>query len=214
MSIKKRCYNNPLSLLLICLLFISSQAICQIPGGGGLKQLNISPFKRPDPSDKIKLNPLKAGNLGLAIMASTKPDFLKEWLTAPPEKVVEIENIKWIKHEETLYVGFFVTGLFYGINSSYDYKVSFYVIGPDGKAKFGQRNYAGGQGKHPEKPSIYLADPALELTFAKDDPDGMYVIVARVEDQTNGKTFKNTYPFYVSDEKPADIPSNTNKTTD
>ncbi len=188
------------TLLLLPILLFSAHTFCLTPEKTADTN-NMDKTSEIDDTDN-DLGPMKAGELGIMIAASDTTDFIKEWLDSPPDQKVTIKKVRWIKPGEVLYTAFLVTGLYYGVNNSFNYQVSFYVIGPDGEVPFGQRNYAGGTGNHPNKPTIYMADPALELTFNPEDPQGIYVIVAKVEDQTNGKTAKNQYEIYVSEEEP------------
>lgn len=149
-----------------------------------------------------ELAPRNTGNLAVAIVVSDKPDYLKQ-LMAPPDPAhpFELVKLKKAKPGQKLYISFLVTGIYLGLREEFDYKVSFYVHGPDGKPVFGQRNFASGHGKHPKKPAIYLAEPILQLTFGPEHPPGTYRIVARVEDQTNGQRAKNSYTFTLEGKK-------------
>lgn len=148
---------------------------------------------------KSVLAPRRTGQLAIAIVASDKPDYIKDLLTGSAERQFEITKLKTAYPGQSIYTSFLVTGVYLNLNEEYDYKVSFYVKGPDGKAIFGQRNFASGHGKHPKKPAMYLADPPFELIFGPEHPKGKYRIVARVEDQTNGQTAKNHYDILLQD---------------
>lgn len=148
---------------------------------------------------KSLLTPKRTGDLSIAIVASDNSGYIKDLLASPSGQDVEITKLKVVSPNQSIYTSFLVTGIYLGLNEEYHYKVSFYVLGPDGKPVFGQRNFASGRGKHPKKPSMYLADPVLELVFKPEDPKGKYLIVARVEDQTNGQVAKNQYELFLQE---------------
>jgi len=67
------------------------------------------------------------------------------------------------------------------------------LLGPDGKAVFGERDYARGKGKLHKNPAFIMADPALDLMLESSDPEGFYTIVAQVTDIMTGKKADSSY---------------------
>jgi hypothetical protein len=135
----------------------------------------------------------KTGDLGLVIVASETPDYIKEWLTTPSSHGVTIKRLKTAKPNQLIVTAFLVTGMTANEEGNYEYSVSFYILGPNKKPIFGQRNYAKGKGKLPSKPMLTMADPALDVVLEESDPEGVYTIVAQVQDLVTGKKADDSY---------------------
>ena len=161
--------TRTLSLLLI---LFSSMAFAEITAG---------PAAKPQ------------GDLGLVIVASDTPDYIHEWLTTPSQHGVTIKRLKMAKPDQLIVSSFLVTGLSRNEEGRYDFSVSFYVLGPNNKPIFGQRDYAKGSGILPDKPILVMADPALDIVLENTDPEGKYSIVAKVTDLVNGRMADDSY---------------------
>ena len=137
--------------------------------------------------------PNKAGDLALVVVASDSPEYIKELLSTPSNHGVTIKRIRVVKPEQLIVASFLVSGMSADEKGNYSFTVSMYVLGPDGKPIFGERNYAKSSGKLPEKPTFIMADPALDLILEDSDPEGDYSIVARVKDTVSGATADDAY---------------------
>ena len=146
--------------------------------------------------------PNKAGDLGIEIVASKTPDYIKEWISTPPKHQVMINRLKEVGPEQLIVTAFLVTGMSSDSSGNFEFSVSFYLLGPDKKPIFGQGNYAIGEGKHPDKPTFIMADPALDLILEHSDPEGTYTIVAQVTDRMNGKKADSFYEIRYIKDKP------------
>lgn len=133
------------------------------------------------------------GDLGLVIVASDSPDYIHEWLTTPSQYGVTIKRLKMAKPDQLIVSSFLVTGLSRNEEGRYDFSVSFYVLGPNNKPIFGQRDYAKGSGILPDKPVLVIADPALDIVLENTDPEGKYSIVAKVTDLASGRVADDSY---------------------
>jgi len=138
-------------------------------------------------------DPNKAGELALVVVASESPDYIKEWLSTPSTHGVTIKRIRVVKPEQLIIASFLVSGMSADENGNYSFSVSMYILGPDGKPVFGERNYAKGSGKLPEKPTFVMADPALDIILEESDPEGDYSIVAQVKDSVSGAKADGLY---------------------
>lgn len=174
-------------LFFYCLVFFSMASFSQIPEESA-RQKN---------AQQSVLTPKRTGDLALAIVAADSPNYIKTLLKPSTNEAPELTKLKTVEAGQDIYISFLVTGVYLNLEKNYHYKVSFFVTNPEGETVFGQRNFASGKGIHPQKPSMYVADPMLVLTFKPEDKKGKYSITARVEDQTNGKTFKNSYELFV-----------------
>jgi hypothetical protein len=141
----------------------------------------------PGPQAKSK------GDLGLVIVASDSPKYIKEWVSTPSEHGVTIRRLKRAKPNQLIVSSFLVTGLSADVQGNYSFSVSFYLLGPNGKAVFGQSDYGKGSGKLPDKPVLIMADPALDIVLEQSDPPGEYSIAAKVKDLVNGNVATDTY---------------------
>ena len=137
--------------------------------------------------------PKETGNLGLLIVASETSEYIKEWLTTPSQHGVTIKRLRTAKPNQLIVAAFLVSGISANTDGNYEFSINFYLLGPDKKPIFGQRNYAKGKGKHPSKPTYIMADPALDIVLENSDPAGMYTIVAQVTDIVTGKKASNSY---------------------
>lgn len=135
----------------------------------------------------------KPGDLGLIVVASDSPEYIKEWLTTPSSHGVTIKRLKIAKPNQLVVASFLVTGMSGNGEGSYEFSVSFYILDPNQKPIFGQRNYAKGKGKLPEKPMLTMADPALDIVLENSDPEGIYTIVGQVHDLVTGKKADDAY---------------------
>jgi len=142
--------------------------------------------------------PNSVGNLELEIVASGTPEYIKEWLSAPSSHGVTIKRIRAVKPEQLIVASFLVSGMSADEEGKYSFSVSMYVLGPDGKPIFGERNYAKGSGILPGKPTYIMADPALDIVLEESDPAGDYIIVAQVEDHVSGAKADCSYLIKLS----------------
>lgn len=157
----------------------------------------ISSFAKVNLESSQKIQPMpsarQAGDLGLLIVASDSPKFVEEWVKTPPKHAPRIKRIFSAKPDQLIVSAFLVTGLSANESGQFSFSVSFYVLAPNGKPLFGQRDYARGAGKLPENPTFIMADPALDLVLEKSDPEGVYTIVGQVTDLVTGKKTDNFY---------------------
>ena len=137
--------------------------------------------------------PKKAGDLGLVVVASGSPDYIKEWLSTPSSHGITIKRLRVVRPEQLIVASFLVSGMSADEGGNYSFAVSMYILGPDGKPIFGDRNYAKSSGKLPEKPTFIMADPALDLVLENGDPEGHYKIVAQVQDLISGAKADGSY---------------------
>jgi hypothetical protein len=131
--------------------------------------------------------------LGLIIVASDSPKFVEEWVRTPSKHAPKIKRLFDAKPDQLIVTAFIVTGLSANESGHFSFSISFYVLDPNGKQLFGQRNYAKGAGKLPDNPAFIMADPALDLVLEESDPPGVYTIVGQVTDLINGNKTDNYY---------------------
>ncbi len=145
----------------------------------------------------IKLSPMPKpnsfGNIGILIVASDSPKYIEEWLNTPSNNGVTIKRLKIAKPNQLIVSSFLVSGVASDRMGNYSFTVSFYILGPNGKTIFGERDYAKGKGKTPTNPSYIMADPAMDLVLEESDPEGTYTIVALVKDLVTGKKADKEY---------------------
>jgi len=163
--------------LLVTILVFSNIAIAKI------SPTKITPMPSPNP----------IGKLGVIIVASDSAKYIKEWLSTPSSHGVTIKRLKVAKPNQLIVSSFLVTGVSPNKLGNYSFSVSFYILGPNGKPIFGQRDYAKGKGKIPKTPTFIMADPAMDIVLEKSDPAGIYTIVAQVKDLVTGKQADNAY---------------------
>ena len=132
-------------------------------------------------------SPNPQGELGIVIVASDSPDYIREWLITPPSHGVTIKRLRVAKPEQLIVSSFLVHGVSPNQEGRYSFSVSFYLLGPDGKPIFGVRDYAKGEGIIPAISAYIMADPALDIVLEDSDPLGIYTIVVQVLDIANGK---------------------------
>jgi hypothetical protein len=141
------------------------------------------------------------GDLKLVIVASESPDYINEWLTTPSNHPVTIKRLKIAKPNQLIVTAFLVTGMSGNKHGHYEFSVSFYVLDPDQKPIFGQRNYAHSKGELPTKPTFIMGDPALDIVLEESDPEGIYTIVGQVHDLVAGSKADNAYKInYIKSE--------------
>ncbi len=138
-------------------------------------------------------SPKAEGDLGLIIVASGTPDYIKEWLNTPASHGVTIKRLKKAKPNQLIVSSFLVSGVTPDKDGNYSFSVSFYILDPNNKPIFGKRDYAKGKGTTPVNPSFIMADPAMDIILEDTDPAGMYSIVAQVTDLVSGKKTDDTY---------------------
>jgi len=137
--------------------------------------------------------PKVLGDLGLVIVASGSPDYIKEWLNTKPSRGVTIKRLKVAQPEQLIITSFLVTGFTPDQNGNISLLVSFALLDPNGKEVFSQHHYAKVSGKAPENPSYIMADPALDIVLEKSDPEGEYTIIGIVEDLVSNKFARSSY---------------------
>ena len=81
----------------------------------------------PGPTAKM------SGDLGLVIVASDSPDYIKKWLTTPSSHAVTIKRLKVAKPNQLIVAAFLVTGMSGNSEGNYDFSISFYVLDPNQK---------------------------------------------------------------------------------
>ena len=163
--------------------FLTSATFIVILLWSSLSFADLSPGPKPN----------KAGNIGVVIVASHSPKFIKEWLTTPSDHAVTIKRLKSSKPNQLIVTAFLVTGTSPDSNGNCNFSVSYKLIDPNKKIVFGKRNYAGGKLKQPSKPTFTMADPALDIILEPSDPEGVYTIIAQVTDLVSGKKSTNEY---------------------
>ena len=133
----------------------------------------IISFANVNSSPSIKNQPLlsakKKGDLGLIIVASDSPKFVEEWVKTPSKHAPKIKRLFNSKPDQLIVSAFIVTGLSANESGQFSFSVSFYLLDPNGKPLFGQRDYATGAGELPRNPTFIMADPALDIVFEKSD---------------------------------------------
>ena len=137
--------------------------------------------------------PNKAGNIGLVIVASHTPEYIKQWLMTPSHHAVTIKRLKSTKPNQLIVSAFLVTGTTPNSEGNYNFSVSFKLIDPNKKIMFSERDYAKGKSKQPSNPTYIMADPALDIILEPSDPEGVYTIMAQVTDLVSGKKANNEY---------------------
>jgi hypothetical protein len=138
-------------------------------------------------------NPNKEGDLGIVIVASHTPDYIKEWVQTPSSHSVTIKRLTATKPNQPITVAFLVTGFTPGADGNFRFNVSFSFIGPDNKEVFGQKNYSRGKGEAPGIPTFVMADPALDIGLEQSDLAGEYKIIGVVEDEVSKKSARSEY---------------------
>ena len=146
-------------------------------------------------------NPNENGNLGLVIVASHTPEYIKEWLSTPSNHGVTIKRLKIARPEQLIVTSFLVTGFTPDSEGNFLFRVSFALIGPDNKEVFSQKNYAAGKGKVPDKPTFVMADPALDIVLEHSDASGTYTIIGIVEDMVANKKVRSEYKIQFINNK-------------
>jgi hypothetical protein len=150
-------------------------------------------FSVVEAKDTYGPSPNKEGELGLVIVASDGPEFIEEWLSTPSTHAVSIKRLTKVVPDQLIVTAFLVTGFTQDAEGNYSFRVSYSLIGPDKKVVFGDKNYANGKGKSPEKPTFVMADPALDIYLSDEDEVGVYTIVGIVEDVVSKKKSKSVY---------------------
>tara|TARA_R110002124_G_scaffold91022_2_gene231892 strand:- start:1736 stop:2260 length:525 start_codon:yes stop_codon:yes gene_type:complete len=135
----------------------------------------------------------ESGHLSLVIVASDTPGYIEEWLSTPSEHAVTVRRLRQAKPDQLVVSAFLASGLTANPQGEYAFRVSFYVLDPNGKAILGARDYAGGSGVLPDKPMLIMADPALDIIFEKSDSMGTYTIVAQLMDLIAGTKTDASY---------------------
>ena len=133
------------------------------------------------------------GELSLVIVAAKNPEYLKRWFEASVKTGPTLPRERKLNTNETMTYAFIVSGLSADQDRNYSYSVSFYVVDPKNKPIGGIRDFAGGKGLLPNKPALFMADPAFDLTLEAHDPIGKYWLVAKVDDKISGKVAKSNY---------------------
>jgi hypothetical protein len=138
-------------------------------------------------------SPKPEGDINLIIVASGTPEYISEWLSTPSSHGVTIKRLKKAKPNQLIVSSFLISGVTPDKDGNYSFSVSFYILDPNNKPIFGQRDYAKGKGKVPDNPSFIMADPAMDIILEDTDPAGIYSIVAQVTDLVSGKKSDDTY---------------------
>jgi hypothetical protein len=138
-------------------------------------------------------SPKPEGELDLIIVASGTPEYISEWLNTPASHGVTIKRLKKAKPNQLIVSSFLVSGVTPDREGKYSFTVSFYILDPNNKPIFGQRDYAKGKVRAPANPSFIMADPAMDIILEATDPAGMYTIVAQVTDLVSGKKTDDIY---------------------
>lgn len=138
-------------------------------------------------------SPNQPGEIAVEIVASNSPEYIQKWISTPPSEAVTIKRIKETAPNKLVVISFLVSGMDKDKEGNFSFSVSMNILGPDGKLVFGQRNYARGQGKLPEKATFIMADPALDLILEPNDPPGLYKVVAQVVDLVTMRKSGDSY---------------------
>ena len=132
-------------------------------------------------------------DLGIIILASDSPSYIKEWLKTPSDHVVTIKRIKQAKPNVTIYYSFLVTGLSSNKDGKCKYEVSYVFKGPNGEIVFDETINTRAEEVLPVEPTFIMADPALDITLEDTDPTGIYVLESKVIDLVSNKKAMKTY---------------------
>jgi len=138
-------------------------------------------------------SPKPEGELDLIIVASGTPEFINEWVSTPSSHGVTIKRLKTAKPNQLIVSAFLVSGVSPDKAGNFSFSVSYYVLDPNDKAIFGERNYSKGSGIMPKVPTFIMGDPALDLILEDSDPEGVYTIVAQAIDLVSGKKVSDSY---------------------
>ena len=137
-----------------------------------------------------------AGNLKLIIVASSDPNYIKEWTSTPSSQAVTIKRLKRAIPNQLIVTAFLATGLTSDPTGEYRFSISYYFLDPHGEPLFGDRDYSKGIGLLPENPTLIMGDPALDIVIESSDPEGVYTIVAQIHDLVSGKKASDNYEIY------------------
>ena len=138
-------------------------------------------------------SPKPEGELGLIIVASGTPEYINEWISTPSSHGVTIKRLKKAKPNQLIVIAFLVSGVSPDTMGNFSFSVNYYILNPNDKAIFGERDYAKGSGTIPNAPAFIMGDPALDLILEDSDQEGDYTIVAQVTDLVTGKKADNSY---------------------
>jgi hypothetical protein len=141
---------------------------------------------------KQLIDPNATGKLQLIIGAGASPKYLQEWVSTPASTPARVERIKECKPEQTVYIGFFVTGYSLDENMNVNCVVDVTIYKPNGQILFSVPKYAKAKGRYKENSFIAL-DAALDMTLESTDPEGTYRIEGVVTDSVSGNTTKAIY---------------------
>lgn len=137
--------------------------------------------------------PKQPGDLAVVIVASDSPDYVKNWVATKPSAPITIKRLKVAKPDQLIVAAFLVTGFSANSEHQYSFRVSWYLLKPDGKPLGGERNYATGKGLAPPNATFVMANPALDIVLEASDPEGTYTLVAQAEDMVSGKKADSSY---------------------
>lgn len=127
-------------------------------------------------------DPGRPGDLKLDIVISDTPQYIEDWVRKPAAEGIHIRPVKEFAFGQSLHVAFLVTGYSLDDKSNMDVTVDHQVIGPNGTILFDEPNYSKAKGPMGPSPSFVMADPAMDLVFDEEDPEGTYRIEATVHD--------------------------------
>lgn len=137
----------------------------------------------------------KPGDLGLIIAVTDDLESIQAWMSTPAKQPVTIKRIKEIQSGKMAHIIFIATGLSPDSKGMYGFSVNFYILGPDQKPIYGEKDFAKGIGALNPNPALYLGDQVFDLTFEQADPKGIYQVVAQITDQVSGKMTDASYPL-------------------
>lgn len=128
-------------------------------------------------------DPEPPGNLKLVVALSDTHQYIDDWVRKPATEGIDIHRVEEFVFGQTLHVAFLVTGYTLDDKSNMEVTVDHQVIAPNGTILFDEPNYSKEKGPMPPSPSFVMTDPAMDLVFDEEDPEGTYRIEATVHDK-------------------------------
>ncbi|MBU0484519.1 MAG: AMIN domain-containing protein [Proteobacteria bacterium] len=135
----------------------------------------------------IQPEPKAAGDLGLVIVTTDRPEQTQEWLDSSPDSMLSLHILKTAKPDQEINISFLVTGVTSDRNGDYAVVASFVLLDPSGRPMFNKRRFAKMSGRAPASPAFIMAEPGLDIILGESDPVGEYTIIGIVEDLINYK---------------------------
>ncbi|MBM3250445.1 MAG: hypothetical protein FJZ09_06395 [Candidatus Omnitrophica bacterium] len=118
------------------------------------------------------------------VVASASLDFIKEWLGAHYNQVVEIDPVTEVRPEQVFYVAAIVSGFGLTPEGGTDIAGDLILIEPAGAVVYEQKDIFAHKiaSGHPAEGFIML-DPAVDIALEEEDPEGTYTIRVAARDK-------------------------------